>query len=223
MPFFRGVSLLSVLLDIENFIIALMKGRGIVFYYSKKSNRKIIHLKNCPHIRSCGKTGCFDTLIEAHKNDYHLCKYCNPIAISFRKQFKINMDFCRENGVAFFWSGEVLNFTTPRSQWKVEMSNKGDKLVLYHKNTFEKNEIDLCLNGYHRQYDVQKDSIIEYLKYIVDHDQFRRRNPVCHSIVKPEPPKKGTKRFRREQKKQRDCQKRRAIKDVLMMIESLEG
>lgn len=58
------------------------------------------------------------------------------------------------------------------------------------------------VEGYHRQRDVCKDSIVGYLRYVVEHDLYRAQNPL------PE----------REEKKIKRAQ---AIRNVLMLIESL--
>ena len=96
------------------------------------------------------------------------------------------------------------------------------RLTLYHQNTFEsQRDCRSEIKGYHLQGGASYDSVVDYLKYIVEHDYFRMWNPVYHRPKKKEPPKKGTKRYRREQRKMKNREKRQAVRNVLDLIESL--
>ena len=99
-----------------------------------------------------------------------------------------------------------------------------NSIVLYHRNDFKTDKDHLSeIKGYHLQGDVKKTSIIEYLQYIVDHDYFRMLNPVHIPKKKKEspPPRKGTRRYKSAQRRIEKYERKRAIYNVLNIIESL--
>ena len=68
-----------------------------------------------------------------------------------------------------------LHVHTPRSKWRIIVNGKANKLFLYHKNTYHKNEeIPSIVPGYHSQATRSK-TIVGYLEYIIQHDIYRRR------------------------------------------------
>lgn len=72
--------------------------------------------------------------------------------------------------------------------------------------------------------------MLEYFTYITSHDQYRMRHPEVYRAViaqKPpkqkEPPRKGTKRWHKEQTRRRAVERKRAIRNVLALIDSLDA
>lgn len=197
-----------------------------MYYYSKKSKNKIIHTQSCFHIRNTDleEIGWFETLSEAFAQGYRLCRHCSPIARQFRKESSEIYDYCGKNGLAVHLNSSTVRVTTPRSTWKIAAGTDG-QIVLYHHNTFRTAQDRFSeFRGYHLQRDVSADTMIAYLKYIVEHDYFRMVNPIYGQLRKGElPPKKGTKRYKREQRRMKEQERRRAIRNVLTLIESLHA
>ena len=190
---------------------------------SKKSRNKIIHLQSCFHLQHTepDDIGWFETLPEAYAQGYSPCKHCSQIARQYRRESKEIVDFCRKNGLAVYLGRWSITVTSPRSTWKIAVGGNM-QLALYHQNTYETARDHLSeIKGYHLQGDVSCLNVVDYLKYIIEHDFFRMLNPVSHRPKKKEPPRKGTKRYRREQQKMKNREKRQAIRSVLNLIESL--
>ena len=102
--------------------------------------------------------------------------------------------------------------------------DKKNRIVLYHKNDFKTDKDHLSeISGYHLQGDARRKSIVEYLQYIVDHDYYRMLNPVYIPKKKKEspPPRKGTRRYKSAQRRIEKYERKRAISNVLSLIESL--
>ena len=102
--------------------------------------------------------------------------------------------------------------------------DKKNRIVLYHKNDFTTDKDHLSeISGYHLQGDARRNSIVTYLQYIVDHDYYRMLNPVYIPKKKKDspPPRKGTKRYKSTQRRIEKYERKRAIKNVLNLIESL--
>lgn len=196
-----------------------------MYYYSKKSNQKIIHMIECFHIHSTdiNDIGWFETLPEAYKQGYRLCHHCNPLFKHYNKENREIIEFCHENGLSVYLKDKYISICSAQSQWKIVL-DKDNRIILYHKNSFEKNKDCLSeINGYHLQGDIRKSSVVEYLKYIVRHDYYRMLHPVYipkKKKVSP-PPRKGTKRYKSAQKRIEKHKRKQAIKNVLDLIDSL--
>ena len=90
-----------------------------------------------------------------------------------RKEQEIVNQFCQENGVSCWLYDGQLHILTPKSEWRIIVNGKANKLFLYHKNTYEKYEkIPSIVPGFHSQA-IRSTTIAGYLDYIVQHDAFR--------------------------------------------------
>jgi hypothetical protein len=141
----------------------------------------------------------------------------------YQKECEEILEICTNKGLSVYSGKRYIAITSISSQWKIAL-DKNNEMVLYHKNDFETpNDCMSPILGYHLQGDVKHNSIVSYLNYIIDHDYFRMLNPVVapKKNIAPPLPKKGTNRYRKEQKKNAKLQKKIAIKNVLNLIDSL--
>ena len=134
------------------------------------------------------------------------------------------MEYCRKNGLSFWRSSRFISICSTRSEWRIAL-DKNDRIVLYHKNDFKTDKDHLSeIKGYHFQGDVHHDSIVKYMEYIVDHDYFRMLNPVYAPRKKEiTPPQKGSKRYKSAQKRFKKFERKREIRNVLNLIDSLSA
>ena len=202
-----------------------------MFYYSKRSHRRIVHTQACFLVRGFAPEtiGTFETLSEALDAGYRLCRRCNPILRQYRKEQMAILDYCRENGMSFHLNDQYLSIISPISQWRVTVSPSGTTM-LYHKNTeFRASDAASAIRGYHNQ-QIRFQSLLQYFTYIMSHDAYRMHHPGAPRAAltkKPpkqkEPPRKGTKRWHKEQTRRRAAERRRAIRNVLALIDSLDA
>ena len=195
-----------------------------MFYYSKKNHRKIVHTEKCYILSKLDPeaVGTFDTLPEAYKAGYRLCRRCSLLEKLYRSEEDALLDYARRNGMALFYSGKSLKIVSTISKWMLTLSNDGG-LALYHQNTIEsRTDEQSDIPGYHYQKARYK-TIIEYLDYIKEHDYFRNRNPLYEPPKKKAPPKKGTKRWRKQEKRIAKQTRKRSINNVLNLIDSLDN
>ena len=197
-----------------------------MFYYSKKSRKKIVHTKNCFIARGVDpkSVGTFATLAEAFHAGYRLCKRCNPIARQYKKEQEDLLNYCYRNGMSCYYYDRNFKITSTISKWIVTVSPSG-RTQLYHKNTKAlPSDEQSFVPGYHYQH-VQRGSLMEYLEYINEHDFYRNRHPemMNKSNAKKAPPKKGTKRWRKEQAKLKSIERKRSIRNVLNIIDSFNS
>lgn len=197
-----------------------------MYYYSKKSSKKIIHSRECPYIQNVDveHVGTFETLEEAYEQGYRLCRHCSLIAKRYRKESESLVEYGREHAVSFFFNDRFIGVRTPYSQWKIVPSVNGKQMVLYHRNTFKtEKDCNSPVKNYHCQR-VVKDSILGFLEYIVEHEYYRMMHPVEIFPSKKEstPPRKGTKRYKKQQKKIQHFERKRSIINVLNIIDRLQ-
>lgn len=201
-----------------------------MYYYTQKSRNKIVHTKECFHIRNTDlkDVGWFEKFFDIYGGGYKICKHCSPLMKNYRKEEKDVVDFCMHNGLSIKISNSSMSVITPRSKWKIAMGDDTD-LTLFHKNSFETERDHLSdIKGYHRQYDTSADSILAYLGYIVNHDRYRMLNPVIKPKKKKapkvkKPPKQFTQKYKNAQKREKKRERIRSINNVLSLIDSLHS
>lgn len=153
-----------------------------MFYYSKRSHRRIVHTQACFLVRGFDPEaiGTFETLPEALDAGYRLCRRCNPILRQYQKEQTAILDYCRENGMSFYLNDRYLSIISPISRWRVTVSPSGTTM-LYHKNTeLRASDAASAIRGYHNQH-IRFRSLPEYFSYITSHDAYRmitRQRPV---------------------------------------------
>lgn len=109
---------------------------------------------------------------------------------------------------------------TRESKWKLIPAKDTKHVSLHHQNTCKMpGDCSARIYGYHLQ-KVKANSLIKYLEYIVEHDVFRKDKPTAvinRDVALQKGPKLG-KKARRENEIR---QKKRQIRNVLNIIESL--
>ena len=191
-------------------------------YYSANSKEKVFHLPHCTFIKSikADNRKSFATPEEARQSHYRQCNCCSPVGQRLRKEQRAVEFFCQNHGASCYFRDGMLTVTTPRSKWKIIAVGNNSKLSLYHRNTKGIEDPYTPIPKYHYQ-KVHKDAIVEYLGYIVEHDYFRMRHPLQFVPVKKEKPRKGTKRWRAQQKKEKKIAKKNAVKNVYALLAAI--
>lgn len=193
-----------------------------MFYYSVESNSKIAHFEGCHHLKNIKPENLrtFKDIREIRNGRYRICSCCSPIIKQLRKEQNEIERFCLENGLSYFVTKCGLNIRTHHSKWKVLASNSQNKLELHHGNSYKKDHMD-SVPGYHKQ-SCSSGSILEYMKYINEHEYYRMINPL-QIFVKKEPPRKGTKRWNKQQKALKRKERKQEIWNVINLIDSLSA
>lgn len=166
--------------------------------------------------------GSFENLEDAYAAGYRLCRHCSPIAKLYRKESDVLQGYCQSHAASVFFKDRFIGISTPISDWRIIPSGKGNEVVLYHKNTLGDKKTG-PVPGYHLQW-VSQNTISGYLEYISDHDLYRNMHPLypVQSKKNSPPPMKGTKRYRKEQKRAAKKARRQSIAHVLTLIENLD-
>lgn len=198
-----------------------------MFYSIKKGRNKIIHSADCFHIMNSDISGivCFENILDAHKQGYRLCKHCDFLHKQYRLEYEKIMDYCRKNGLSVILNARNIYIDSIKSQWKIIVGNSNE-MFLYHKNTFESpRDSKSMLKDYHFQGDIHCESILKYLEYIVAHDYYRMLNPVRFPKKQKGNmiPQKGTKNYRKLQKRKERTERKQAINNVICLINAISA
>lgn len=191
-----------------------------MFYYSINSKEKIVHYDGCHHLKKIKEKNlkAFDNAKDFRNCEYKICSCCSPITKLLKHEETKLSAFCQEYGISYFLHKGQLYIRTPRSKWKVLVTGNKETLELHHKNIFKK-EHDNSVPGYHRQ-NYTSTSIMGFMNYIAEHEQYRKRNPITIS-AKEEPLIKGTKRWNKQQKIIKKKERKRAIRNVISLLDNL--
>lgn len=224
-----------------------------VLYYSVHSHRKVVHLSHCRILHRIPKESrrSFNSLEEAQRHGYRLCNCCPPAAQKYRKERKPVNEFCRKAGFVLKLKDGAIHIISRHDCWRIITCGKSNKLFLYHKNTsrrYGKNPHPSIIPGYHSQA-VRSDTILRYLEYIDSHDRYRDKHPCTeqnpgkldevsnipawiadkygtdHSAytVSRYRKKKGTKKYKKEQARKKQLERRAAIIRVDALLEELSA
>ena len=193
-----------------------------MYYYCKKSKKKIIHLGSCHHISNSDISGIasFNNIAEAERKGYRVCKHCAALKSFLNTEKAQIQKICKDNGISVNNGWAFLHVNTIYGQWKITFDEERNCLQLFHKNTFETGKRSPIPN-YHFQ-NHACDTIVGYLDYIIKHDDFRHANPLHIKQGKPKKPRKGSRAWNNLQKRNKHIQKKRSVYNVLQLIDNLQ-
>lgn len=194
-----------------------------MFYYSKKSKDNIFHTEKCFHVKQIGESnlGVLKDFKAVRESGGRLCRCCSPLVKRYQEEGVALVDYCRSRAVSVFLTDGFVGVCTPYSRWRIVPAEKDGGLQLYHRNTFPtKHDDKSIVPKYHLQ-NIRKKTLKEYLEYIVEHEYYRMMHPVEVRASPKEPARKGTRRYKNQQKKQKRNAKKQAVNRVLQLIESL--
>lgn len=192
-----------------------------MLYCSEKNKKKIVHFEDCSFSKTIldQNQKHFKTLFSAVKEGYRLCKRCNPLEKLYKENEKEVRSFCFENVIALDYREYEINLTTQHSKWKIIPVSRTEYLFLHANERLEKYPPKSPVPGYHPQ-EVHYDNLLSFCQYILEHDTYRDKHPIAIK-KKFSPPKKGTRRWRGQEKKKRKKEKKKAIRKVLYLIDGL--
>lgn len=219
--------------------------------YSAKSSRKIVHKSHCKVIQRISKENrrSIGSIEKAQELGYRFCLCCSSMAKRYRKEKNEAESFCNENQMNIRIKDEVIHVISRHDCWRIIENGNNKKIFLYHKNTESrryKEKYQNLVPGFHWQ-KFKAENIMEYLKYIKEHDDYRDVKPfddhkpgkylskdttstaqwIADKYGHPLQPKwsykkvKGTKKHRKEQRMKQRKERKADIIRVLALIDEL--
>lgn len=188
-------------------------------YICGNSNSRIVHRTSCRYAERIKNKKYFTTLKEAKEAGYVQCKYCAYIREYLDRERKELTNFCRRNGLYYEFNPKdgALDVISHTGRWKVIVNGQKHFIWLYHKNLYREKQT-LLVPGYHSQ-NIRRSTLIGYMQYIVEHDQYRKESPLFENQIAGK-----SKKARAYQKKQaekiRKWQSIRYVTDLLNHMEA---
>lgn len=180
------------------------------YYYNKNSSKKVLHLCDCHYITNSLKKeyGEKHSIKKATQKGYVLCKHC--FALHRRVESELGQSYGKNN-YKYNCTKDFLEISTGKGNWRVLYSEDKPCLELYHQNKEIRSTDSLSrVPGYHFQ-NVREYDLREIIQHIREHDG---------KVYLP--PAKGTKRFKRTQKRIKTEARKNAINNVINLIDSLQ-
>lgn len=152
------------------------KNSRVIICFESKS--KVYHKPGCYQIARIKKRNRIEvTKEEAERAGFRICKCCNGMGHHIRTEKRVLEHYEKEKGMVFKHIDGILYVKTEIGCWKMVYTRGNQRIVLYHRNDTDK-EINFDIpqyESYHRQLDVPYScSISRYLKYIYEHDRFKK-------------------------------------------------
>lgn len=208
--------------------------------YSIKSHRKIAHYPHCSiiHRIAKGNRRTFESFDEAQAQGYMLCNCCPPIAQRYRKERGAVDDYCAGRGLTLYLHDGIIDIFSRHDCWRLITKGQKNSIFLYHKNNLKKyvwtKDKDL-VPGYHLQA-FRSNTILGVLEYIDSHDNYREAHPYPQWLIqdgatedhidkkkKRTTPRKGTKRYRKEQAKKKRRERQNSIERVYALLDEISA
>lgn len=193
-----------------------------MYICSKSHGEKIYHCQSCFYARKIKQQNriFYHTKAEAIAKGYRACNCCAPVARKFRAEKRALIEYAKVNHINMWLEDNAVYMETGNGAWKIIKTEKSRRLILFHANRENykwcQKKNGKIIHHYHIQKDINSQSILKYMKYIYKHDLWRaskkdeyKRMPV------------STKSQRRKRKEEEERARRRAVGDVLNLIEIL--
>ena len=201
-----------------------------MYICSRYSRRKVVHREGCRYVARIAeksKLSCAekDTAVAM---GYRVCKCCSRVGRQFRREQKKIASFCQTNGMECFLGEEGIVVETPMSRWKIVSDGEPGHFTLFHKNFYSHRKETSGKNanapeGYHFQSD-RFTTIKGILRYILQHDEYRKENPYNNKKMSPYGPKNPRPKKKNIRKQRKYLQKRRKryeANQTIRLIDSL--
>ena len=198
-------------------------------YIRSKEARKI-HKDNCPY---CKKISAKNRLQYEHTDDAIndgcvFCQYCSPIVERLNNKKEHLKEVARRLKLKCKVKDGILIVDDGLSKWKLYYSSRRRNILVYHQNhsTMYSKRDTSPVDGYHRQ-KVLTTSIENTLEYIHDHfHTYLMNNKLPEKIQNRAKDifyekKRKYKRNDKSHKKEKYIAKRKAVCNVLSLIEGL--
>jgi len=191
-----------------------------MFSYSKALKKFTIHNSNCPHCKTIKSDNLetIESLEEFNIHDCHFCLECFGL-IDLYEHEKAQLEKIQlTNRINIHYEDEQIYIKSLLSQWIIFI-DFNDNLKLYHKNSNKKHNEDSEIYGYHNQ-NVQFNTLEEYMNYIIEHDEYRRKHPDSHTYYARKP-KRYTQAYKQFEKHKKASKNHRAAVNTMNIIDRL--
>lgn len=199
-----------------------------MFYYSKNSRNKVVHIRGCHYIKNtdAAQLGSFSSIANAYREGFNPCHYCSNILKLYRKEKKKVPAYKKDNCIGIRLFKRYIEIKTDCGEWRILPSSAQGKTHLFHKNyQNRRSDYESEIPGFHDQC-VSRDSLKDYIGYIVRHDRERAAEMKNEKkSAQGTPPKKtkgkSHKRYCKQMKAFKKRQRKKRIRELWFALECL--
>ncbi|MCM1537868.1 MAG: hypothetical protein NC254_05685 [bacterium] len=192
---------------------------------SSVSTSMVYHRPECRYVQKIRKRNRRQMDREtAEWKGYRPCKCCNGAEFLYRIEREKIERFAEQFDLDVDMKDHKIYVRTDVGCWKIVYRRGSQRFLLLHRNHVN-GRIGLDETErvpFHRQWDVpEAESIMKYLRYIKDHDEFKRNKPADYRQM-PRDTKKQ-KAYYRTAKRRAQRKSARRLDRLFVMIEREEG
>lgn len=192
---------------------------------SKESAVKVYHRPECSHAQRIYKGNRIQMNWEqAEWKGYRPCKCCDGMNFLYKLERDEVQQYAEQFHMQVHLKDNKVYVITDVGCWKIIYKIRDQEYILLHRNYVgEKVRLKNVENApYHRQQDFPTaDSIMKYVKYIKEHDEFKKNAPEDYRLM-PKDTKQQKKYYRAARKREERRSARRVAK-LFEQIEQQEG
>lgn len=191
---------------------------------SKEVTSMVYHRPECRYVQKIDKKNRVQIKWEdAEWKGYRPCQYCDGAEFLYSLEFDNVKRFAKQNNMNVNLKDAQIYVRTDVGCWKIVYKASIQRFILLHRN-YVSGRIGLeeADNApFHRQEDMpESGSIIKYLKYIKNHDEFKQNMPADYRQL-PRDTKKQ-KAYYESAKRREEKRNARRLDDLFALIESKE-
>lgn len=192
---------------------------------SSVSTSKVYHRLECRYARRIKSRNRIQMDWEtAEWKGYQPCIYCDGTEFLYSLEQEKIKQFAEQFDLAVDIKDYKIYVRTDVGCWKIIYKRSIQRFLLLHRN-YVNGRIDLELADqvpFHRQWDMAESvSIMKYLRYIKDHDQFKRNKPADYRQMPRRT--KRQKAYYKSAERKAQKQSARRVECLFTMIECREG
>lgn len=194
-----------------------------MFIGTSSHGEKIFHDSQCDYVQRIKEKNqvYFYSAEEAREKGWRMCNCCSYMGKHFHKEQNEIGELQRKHGLDVQLYDGAVYIETSIAPWKIIVTGKNHRMLLYHGNHEHYNECERrngkLIYHYHFQGDISKNTIIEYMEYLVEHDRWRAKTPYDYKLLP-----RHTKKQRAYYDKQKQKAKKKAICRVYNLIEKMQ-
>lgn len=192
---------------------------------SRESSDMVYHRPECRYAGKIRKKNRIQMEWEdAEWKGYRPCKCCDGIEFLYKLEKERIDSYAEQSGIDVDLKDRKIYVRTDVGCWKIIYKIREQRFILLHRN-YVSGRIaleDADKAPFHRQGDMpESGSIMQYLKYIASHDEFRQRTPRDYHKLPQDT--KRQKQYYRAAKKREEKRSIRRVDRLFLMIEKQDG
>lgn len=192
---------------------------------SRESSSRVYHRPECQYVKKIRKKNrVWMEWEDAERRGYRPCKCCGGMNFLYSMEKEMIAGYAKQFHLDVDFRDRKIYVRTDDGCWKIVYKIRNQRFILLHRN-YVNGRIDLEdaeKVPFHRQMDVpEAGSIMKYLKYIKNHDEFKHNKPKDYREMPQDT--KRQKAYYRAEKKRAERRSAKRLDNLFLLLEKREG